>query len=380
MDDTVNNGPAREAGLPQGRSLEDEFLRELEVAAGRRRRREGNPLAALPLHRLLAYGRDHGPQAPGLAEAVGEALAGDMLEDGLSEERQLAAVRAVGERALADGRLLGLAPWPDQDDAEGTAAPAGCHGRPSSAPGQGLADGLPLAKRVEWHSWDADSETTPCVEVSWDRAAEEVARRAVEAHERLEGKLPCLWTLPRATPPYLEPREAMRFGQTLADPVLREMVERAWDAMVMLHLTVKANSHPSSREDARGRWEDHLVDSTRLRSLTVKVGERLLSAGGVALLEGLRLEFREDLLAKLGEVLVESCYVTGTYRIRTFDALWVGRDWDGLVREYLLSSGEAEELRLWTNRDYRGLLARGTIDAAMCEWYEKMDQLDPPRE
>ncbi len=380
MDDTVNNGPAREAGLPQGRSLEDEFLRELEVAAAPRRRLEGNPLAELPLHRLLAYGRDHGPQAPGLAEAVGEALAGDMLEDGLSEEQQLAAVRAVGERVLADGRLLGLAPWPEHDRAAGPPPPTGCHGRLSSSLGQGLAEGLPLAARVEWFGWGADGAETSGVRMDRDRAADQLGSRVVAAHERLEGKLPCLWTLPRATPPYLEPREDMRFGQTLADPLLRELVDRAWDAMVMLHLTVKANSHPSSREDARGRWEDHVVDSTRLRSLTVKVGERLLSAGGVALLEGLRLELREDLLAKLGEVLVESCYVTGTYRIRTFDALWVGRDWDGLVREYLLSSEEAEELRLWTNRDYRGLLARGTIDAATCEWYEKMDQLDPPRE
>ena len=30
---------------------------------------------------------------------------------------------------------------------------------------------------------------------------------------------------------------------------------------------------------------------------------------------------------------------------------------------------------MWTASDYRGLLARGAIDAGTCEWYEEMDAL-----
>ena len=352
MDEQIIAASGREG---RGGAAED-LLRDLMVEADGERRLKGNPYQPLPLHRLLATGRDNGPATPGLAMAVGEALAGGMLEDGLSEERQSAVVQAVGERVLGDRRLLGLDGWPEHDLTRDPRPAIGCLGELWRALGRRLAEGLPL----EWHG-------------SWQVAADELGRLAVDAYQRLEGKQPPLWNLPQNTPGYLQPREDMRSGQTLADPALRELVERGWDATVAGHLTAKANSHPASREDDRDRWSDAAIDDDRLQAIRVKIGERVLGQARAAIPEGIALEWHERFLESVGAALIEAAYAHGRYRIDDFDRLWEERDWHALVARGLLAPEEGEELRMWSAKEYRTLNAKGVIDLATCELYEQED-------
>ncbi len=275
--------------------MNDDFIAELEAfcpgrnavqpdaslaASMRQRRLNGNPFDSLSLHRLMAYGRDHGSQMSDLAKAVGEQLVGDMLTDGLPEEQQLQAIQTIGERVLTDRRLLGLDPWPEFDRTLEDPPVIGCLSDLYASLGRELAAGLPLAKRVEWFSCGPDGATKSGVSMDRDRANDEVARRVVNAYQRLEGKVRGLWSMPQNTPLYLLPREEMGTGHALADPILRELVERGWDAMVMVHLTAKANSHPASTENHLDRAHDAAIDSTRLEAVRVKIGERVLETGG----------------------------------------------------------------------------------------------------
>lgn len=376
MDDPINEGEEEFLEAVEVRFDPEEGLRAIKASEEKKRRLKSNPFSSLPLHRLLAYGRDHGRETPGLAEAVGEWLAGVMLEDGLYEERQMATVRALGERVLADDRLLGLAPWPEHERIGQSPPVPGCLKDLLDEVGPRLTEGLPLALRVAYTGMDSSGNVSSGVRACRGAAIRQVASEVVAAYQRMEARQRWLWPLPRHTPDYLLPREAMRDGQELADPVLRELVERGWDATIADHLTRKANSHPASREDYGDRCSDAAIDSERLQSIKVKIGECFLGRAGIAPPDGLRLAMHESFLESVGDALLEAVYGEGRARIRDFDRLWDSGEWSALVSRGYLAPEEGERLRMWAERDYRGLLARGFITADDCEWYEQVDSVE----
>ena len=106
-----------------------------------------------------------------------------------------------------------------------------------------------------------------------------------------------------------------RDRQALADPALRELVERGWDARVMVHLTCRANTHPGNRENLGERYRDYDIDANRLKAIEVKIGERVLAPAGVAPPGGLRLVQHEEFLRGVGSSLLRTCYCEGCDRI-----------------------------------------------------------------
>lgn len=374
MDDPIDAGDEVYLDAVGGPVTTEALDRDVEAREARDRRCESNLFESLPLHRLLAYGRDHGPDVDGLAEAVGRSLTDELLEEGLSDEQERTAIRTLGERVLSDHRLLALAPWPEHERTGQSPPVAGSMTDLLDDLARRLTEGLPLARRVRYTRSDGDTVTSG-VRACRDSAIDEVARRVVDAYEKMEAKQTWLWSLPRDTPGYLQPREAMRAGQTLADPALRDLIERGWDATVADHLTRKANSHPASREDYRDRWSDAAIDGERLRSIKVKIGERFLGRAGVAPPDGLRLAKHEGFLESVGDALLEAVYGEGCARIRDFDRLWDLSEWGALVARGFITPEEGEGMRMWAERDYRRLLAAGHITEGDCEWYERMDAI-----
>ena len=143
------------------------------------------------------------------------------------------------------------------------------------------------------------------------------------------------------------------FDLTLADDpisgclsdLLQALGERL-AAGLPLARRVQWTCHGPGETTTRGveRWDDEVVDSIRLAAIKVKIGERLPASGRVSPPEGLRLELLEEFLDQQGGLLVEVCYGRGTDRIKTFEALWTGRDWDALIDQGFLSREEGEEL------------------------------------
>lgn len=359
MDDVVNpaRGESVEGETEQMRSqrLEEEFLEGLEETSGPVPQwPERDFLGLLPLWELLEVGRDHRPPPPALAEALGENLACGLLEDGLSKEEQRAVAQVVGERVLADDRLLGLAPWPDFERALARPRVAGADYRDVVVTlGRSLAEGLPFRGRDEWGF--------------------ELGCRVAGAYRDLEELWSdCFRDPSKHTPKYLLPREQMRAHQTLDDPKLRALAEKAWDAKVLLHLTALEHSHPGYRQDpGRSGGMDYVVDSARLERVQYRIGKRLMAGAGLP--EKLWPDSQRIFLAKAGAALLESFYVVGCLAMQEIEGMCGCEDYPGLLRRGLISAERCEEFELWARKDYDALVRRGTISQSECEWYKEDD-------
>lgn len=181
------------------------------------------------------------------------------------------------------------------------------------------------------------------------------------------------------TPHYLLPREQMRFRQTLADPELRDLVEQAWDAELDLHLSLRACGHPAHRPDPCDQFPQHVVDDVTLDGVLLRVGKRVMALAGGRPPEGLLPEMHDVFFCWVGRALLQACYAEGCAAIGIFMGMWDARDYDGLLRNGLISEPDCEALKLWAARDYDGLVSRGVISASEAESYREEDAQRPSR-
>lgn len=177
------------------------------------------------------------------------------------------------------------------------------------------------------------------------------------------------WNLPKYAPGYLQPRDLMRSGGLLSDPELRGLVDEAWAARIQMHVTVRGNSHPASREDFRDQYADSCRDRGGLRAAQMRLGRKLL--GEAVPPKGLSADGKEEYVRLVGDALLRACYWEGCMKIDAFEQMWHDGEWGALAGYGWISREDAEELKLWSAQDYDALVRRGGLCAEEAEYLKE---------